>query len=101
MTLESITRFRGDTFPLTRTLLTDLTGATAVTMTITDERTGGNVLGILSGTITEATTGTVTFAVGTLDLPVANYFWDVQVTDTTGITTVEVGILTIDRDLTV
>lgn len=106
MALPTLTRFRGDTFPITRTLTAngaafDLTGATAIVMSLSAQRTDGTILGPITGVITDALSGAVTFDITSLDLPVGEFYWDVQVTNATGITTVEVGKLTIDADLTV
>ena len=106
MTLKTATRFRGDTIPFTRTLATatgsafDLTGAT-VALSLSTQRTGGTILGPVTGTINNATGGVVSFSLTALNLAVGTYYWDVQVTNATGIETVEVGVLTVDQDLTV
>lgn len=106
MTLKTATRFRGDTVPFTRTLVVgqtttpvNLTGATAV-LTLSDQRSGGTKQGPITGTITNATGGVVNFNLPTT-LAVGEYYWDVQVTLPTGIETVEVGVLTVDQDITV
>ncbi len=106
MALPTLKRFRGDTFPITRPLtlngtVFDLTGATAVVMSLSAQRSGGTILGPVTGVVTAATAGTVTFDISALNLAVGEYFWDVQVTNASGITTVEVGKLTVDADLTV
>lgn len=100
MALATASRFRGDTVVFTRTLGIDLTGAT-VLMTLSDQLDGGTKQTPLSGTVTNAATGAVTFPVGTLNLAVGLWYWDVQVTNTAGILTAERGVLTIDQDVTV
>lgn len=106
MALPTITRFRGDTHPITRNLTSggipfDLTGATEVVMSLSADRTGGTILGPVTGVNTTATAGTATFDISALNLAVGQYYYDVQVTNASGITTVELGILVVDQDLTV